>query len=237
MAGKGMTKRFAVLIVGRGKLAQELLQGLRGPAISRVIPWEGRDSLDGERCMAVHAGSGRELGDVIAFCAATGSVLLDLSTAGSEFPAALTFPVVVCPNVNMLMLSFMAMVKQASTLFQGRDITITESHQASKRTSPGTAIHLATSLGLSADEIRSERKPQVQREVLGIPPEHLDRHAYHEIVIGGPEAQIRLETRVLGKAPYATGLAKVIELVCAREPAPGLHDIVDLVMDEGIRKA
>ena len=220
-----------VLIVGRGKLAAELLQGLDGPGIARVLPWDGRDAAGGGPCMVVHAGSGRELGDVFDFCSATGSILLDLSTAGTDYPAEAAFPLVVCPNVNMQMLSFMAMVRQSAGLFRGLDIGISESHQASKKTSPGTAVHLARSLGVPEAAIRSERDPRVQREVLGIPEEFLDRHAYHEIVIRDAQVEIRMQTRVLGKSAYASGLARVIGIVSARRPCPGCHDIVDLLLD------
>jgi dihydrodipicolinate reductase len=182
--------------------------------------------------MVVHAGSGRELEDVVEFCSATGFMLLDLSTGGSQFPATITFPVIICPNVNMQMLYFMAMVKQSSRYFQGQDIRIAESHQASKSTKPGTAIHLAKSLGIPETDIRSERDPKVQSEVLGIPSSFLDRHAYHEIVIRNPEVEIRLETRVLGKSAYASGLAKVIEMVSGSKLGPGYHDVVDLVMKD-----
>lgn len=225
-------EKFAVLIVGRGKLAEELLHGLGSPIISRVVRWDERDSCKDSPCMVVHAGSGRELGNVVEFCSATGFMLLDLSTAGSQFPATTTFPVIICPNVNMQMLYFMAMVKQCSRYFQGQDIRIAESHQASKSTKPGTAIHLARSLGIPEAEIRSERDPKVQNEVLGIPSSFLDRHAYHEIVIRNPEVEIRLETRVLGKSAYASGLSKVIEIVAGSRLKPGFHDIVDLVMQD-----
>jgi hypothetical protein len=223
-------EKFAILIVGHGKLAAELVKGLGSATISAVATWEERDALGDERCMVVHAGSGRELDDVIAFCSATGSILLDLSTGGSQFPATPTFPVIICPNVNMQMLSFMAMVKQAAGFFEGQDIRITESHQATKSTKPGTAIHLAESLGVSENEIRSERDPKVQNEVLGIPSEFLDRHAYHQIVISAPEVEIRLETRVLGKSAYASGLAKLIDMICETKLPPGYHDVVDLVI-------
>jgi hypothetical protein len=224
-------KQYDILVIGRGKLAREILDGLRGPAIARVIPWEERDSVENAACLVVHAGSGRELDDAVAFCSRTGSVLLELSTAGSPLPETVSFPVVLCPNVNMEMLSFMAMIKQSAGLFRGRDIRITESHQAAKKTSPGTAVHMARSLGVSEADIRSERNPQVQREELGIPSQYLDRHAYHEIVIASPEVRIRLETRVLGKSAYADGLADVIGLVAANAPAAGFHDIVDLVIE------
>jgi len=223
---------FTILVVGRGKLAEELLEGLKGPAISRVVRWHDRDGMERGACMVVHAGSGRELREVVEFCSATGSALLNLSTGDAQFPSAPDFPLVLCPNVNMPMLRFMAMVKRASGYFRGQDIRITESHQASKRTKPGTAIHLANSLGVPETGIRSVRDPEAQREVLGIPSEFLDRHAYHEIVISDPEVEIRLETRVLGKSAYASGLAKVIELVAANRLRPGCYDIIDLLMNE-----
>ena len=223
---------FEILVVGRGKLAEELLQGLQGPAISRVVRWDGRGGQEGGARMVVHAGSGRELGEAVEFCSATGAVLLNLSTGDAQLPSTPDFPLVLCPNVNMTMLRFMAMLKQAARHFRGQDIRITESHQASKRTKPGTAIHLANSLGVPENGIRSERDPKAQHEILGIPPEHLDRHAYHEIVISDQEVQIRLETRVLGKSAYASGLAKVIEIVAASRLQPGCFDVVDLVMHE-----
>lgn len=109
-------EKHAVLIVGRGKLAQELLDGLRSQTVSMVAPWEDRDAVRGQRVFVVHAGSGRELGDAVKFCSVTGSVLLDLSTAGSQLPEAPDFPLVVCPNVNMQMLGFMAMVRQGLSI-------------------------------------------------------------------------------------------------------------------------
>lgn len=225
-------KRYAILIVGRGKLADELVRGLDGPAISRVVRWDERDPQTAERYMVVHAGSGRELADVIGFCSQTGSTLLELSTADSTYPAAVCFPLVICPNVNLQMLCFMAMVRHASGYFRGLDIRIAESHQASKSTRPGTAIYLARSLGLPDSGIRSVRDPQVQREEIGIPDAFLDRHACHQIVIRNPEVEIRLESRVLGRSAYASGLAKIIGMLSGMELSPGSHDVVDLVARE-----
>lgn len=219
----------AILIVGRGKLADELVGGLDNPAISRVARWDEREPLADERYIVVHAGSGRELADVIGFCSQTGSTLLELSTGDSQYPAAVSFPLVICPNVNMQMLCFMAMVKHASGYFRGLDIRITESHQASKRTRPGTAIYLARSLGIPESGIRSVRDPQVQRQELGIPDAFLDRHACHQVVIRNPEVEIRLESRVFGRSAYASGLAQIIGMLSGMELSPGRHDVVDLV--------
>jgi len=222
-------EKYVVLVVGRGKLAAELLGGLSGQSIVRVLPWTERENGGSGPSMVVHAGSGRELEDVAGFCAKKGSPLLELSTAGGRLPASPAFPIVLCPNVNMQMLSFMAMVKQAAGYFKGQDIRITESHQAAKSTKPGTAIHLAGSLGVPEDSIRSIRDPKVQK-ALGIPDEFLDRHAYHEVLIKSGEVEIRLETRVLGKSAYASGLDCLIEIIARNPLSAGVHDVVDLVM-------
>lgn len=59
--------------------------------------------------------------------------------------------------------------------------------------------------------------------------ENLSRHAYHQIVISGPEIEIKLETKVLGKTAYATGLSEIITMVSKMKLGPGRHDVVDIV--------
>jgi hypothetical protein len=221
--------KVEVLVVGRGKLANELLEGLSGDVISRVVRWENRSDTSPASNIVVHAGSGRELADVIDYCTKTNSILFELSTADLAIPERINFPVVICPNVNLQMLYFMAMIKQSAGYFKGLPIRITESHQSSKKTKPGTAIYLAKSLGISECDIISERNPEQQQKAIGIPMEHLDRHAYHQIVISGPEAEIKMETKVLGKTAYATSLSEIIALVAKEELGTGHHDIVDII--------
>lgn len=224
-------EKFTIIIVGRGKLAKELLEGLDSPNISSAVRWDERKSLGSERLIVVHAGSGRELDEVIKFCACTRTILLDLATGEASYPAKIKFPVVICPNVNMQMIYFMAMIKHSSRYFRGQNICISESHQASKKTKPGTAAYLAKSLGIPETEIYSERDPCIQTRDLGIPSLFLDRHAYHQIVIRNREVEIRMETKVLGKTAYASGLAKVIDIIARIKLNPGCHDIVDLVIN------
>ena len=224
-------KRFEVLVVGRGKLANELMKGLNGNAISRTIRWDDRSTSVSDSKIVVHAGSGRELPEVIDYCANTNTLLFELSTSDSMIPDMVDFPVIICPNVNLQMLRFMAMVRQASRYFKGQAIEITESHQATKKTKPGTAIYLANQLGVSESEIRSERNPARQQKIFGIPDEYLARHAYHKIAITSPDAEIILETRVLGKTAYATSLSEIITMVNQMDLGSGRHDIVDLFTD------
>lgn len=59
----------------------------------------------------------------------------------------------------------------------------------------------------------------------------LARHAYHKIAITSPDAEITLETRVLGKTAYATSLSEIIAMVTQMDLGSGHHDIVDLFTD------
>ena len=222
--------KIEVLVVGRGKLANELLEGLSGDTISRVVRWEDRSETSNGSNIVVHAGSGRELAGVIDYCGKTNSILFELSTADLAIPETINFPVIICPNVNLQVLYFMAMIKQFSRYFKGRKIRITESHQSFKKTKPGTAIYLAKSIGISECDIISERNPERQQNAIGIPIEHLDRHAYHQILISDPEVEIKLETKVLGKTAYATSLSEIIALIANKDLGPGHHDIVDIVV-------
>jgi len=223
-------KRFEVLVVGRGKLANELIEGLNGDSISRTIRWDDRSTSVSDSKIVVHAGSGRELPDVIDYCANTNTLLFELSTADSIVLDLVGFPVSICPNVILQMIRFMAMVRQASRYFKGQNIEITESHQSTKKTKPGTAIYLANQLGVSESEIRSERNPERQQKIVGIPNEYLDRHAYHKIEITSPDADIKLETRVFGKTAYATSLSEILAKVTQMDLGSGCHDIVDLII-------
>lgn len=221
-------KRHDILVVGRGKLAAELLENLEGDAISRVLRWEKRAMAGENPAMVVHAGSGRELPAAIDYCTGRRAVLFELSTAGTPIPENLPFPSVVCPNVNLQILRFMAMVKRFGSCFKGCRVQIAESHQASKKTKPGTAIYLARSLGLDESAIESERDPERQLREIGIPREHLGRHAWHRITIAGDGVEIRLETRALGPMSYAGGMAEIVARAAARPLSPGIHDVVEL---------
>src|SRR5688572_18836321 len=165
-----------VLVVGTGKLATELLNSLR------VTPWAERSPTK-DKSIVVHAGSGRDLEDVISYCRETHSTLVELATGSEIESARLDFPAVICPNTNILMLKFMSMLAKSGHLFSGYKIKLTESHQAPKTSTPGTAIAMAHALGLKDSDVVSVRDAQQQRTALQIPDAHLARHAFHQVVI------------------------------------------------------
>lgn len=200
-----------VIVVGAGKLAKELLGALN--VAGTVVPWSGAVACGAERSVVVHAGSGRELDAVVAFCSSTQSPLIELSTGSDLEHGAPGFPVIVCPNTNILMLKFMGMLDHSGHLFRNQRVRLIESHQAQKTSVPGTAVSMAHALGLHAGDIESVRDVEVQRKALCIPDEHLPRHAYHQILIDDGLCSVRLETRVYGESPYAHGVAQIIAAV------------------------
>jgi hypothetical protein len=198
-----------VFIAGTGKLATELLDKLDPDGQLTISSWSGVPET-GARSIVIHAGSGREIGEIYDFCQRTSSVIVELATGSALESLPPAFPVVLCPNTNILMLKFMCMLKRSGALFNGSQISITESHQASKVSVPGTAVSMALDLGLDASGITSVRDVARQERDLRIPPEHLARHAYHRIEIHDGPCSIAMETRVYGDAPYVSGVRQLM---------------------------
>lgn len=219
---------MTIIIAGSGKLATELLNVLPGLVSGEVLAWTDAAKA-GTPCVVVHAGSGRELGSVVSYCGKTASPLIELATGSAIADHKTDFPVVVCPNTNILMLKFMAMLAASGHHFKDYSIRVTESHQADKSSVPGTAVNMAASLGLPGDQIRSIRDPHVQQESLKIPQEYLSRHAYHRIEIEDPVTRLSFETRVFGRAPYAEGVAKIIAAVRSNALENKHYGVMDFI--------
>ncbi len=215
-------------IAGTGKLATELLEKLapnNGRSISRWPDETGSSA----KSIIVHAGSGRQIGSIKDFCARTSSVLVELATGSSLEGSQPQFPVVLCPNTNILMLKFMCMLERSGAMFEACEIQITESHQASKTSVPGTAVQMANSLGVSGSAITSVRDPLQQANDLNIPHEHLARHAFHRIRIQDGPCTISMETRVYGDSPYASGVQQILGAIHQRELQPRVYSITEFI--------
>lgn len=216
-----------IVIAGNGKLAGELLHELPKRGCTEVVAWPPLASV--RASVAVHAGSGRELDDVIAYCRNTGATLVELATGSALAGRGLGFPVVLCPNTNILMLKFLAMLAANGHYFRDCRIDISESHQADKTSVPGTAVALARALGRPSGEIRSIRDPRIQTEELRIPADALARHAYHRIEIADAVGSIVLETRIFDAAPYADGLARIIAAIRAHPLECRQYEVVEFI--------
>jgi 4-hydroxy-tetrahydrodipicolinate reductase len=220
--------RMQVIVVGSGKLASEFLSSHKLGDTYQVKAWAEKGQID-LKSIVVHAGSGRELAAVAAFCRKTTSPLIELSK-GSDIEIAFhDFPVVLCPNANILMLKFMSMLESSGDLFRGYKISLVESHQATKTSMPGTAVNLARAMGLMVGDIRSVRDPSVQRGELHIPNDALARHAYHQIRIEDGACSLQLESRVYGASPYAEGVSRIIAAVRSHDLDHRRYSIMELV--------
>lgn len=219
--------RGQVIVVGAGKLATELLATLKVAPGSLLVPWKDRRAAD--KAIVIHAGSGRELEAVIAYCTVTQSPLIELATGSKTTAATDAFPIVLCPNTNILMLKFMRMLEQSGQLFHGYQITIAESHQAQKTSVPGTAVDMAHVLGLKDHDVLSIRDANTQRAEWEIPEEDLARHACHRIMIQDGACSVRLETRVHGESPYADGVARIVAVVQDKCLENRLYPIMEFV--------
>ena len=215
-----------ILIAGRGKLASELLAGL-GPQVSAWSEDASHD--DAAPQVVVHAGSGRELAAVVAFCRARRLPMVELSTGTAITELAAGLPVVVCPNANLLMLKFMTLLERSGGWFRGTRIRLVESHQAGKSSVPGTAVAMAQALGLDPARIESVRDPTVQLQSLGIAADDLTRHAFHRIEIEDGPCTLTLETRVRGDDPYVDGVRCIATVAATRSLEPRTYRVTEFI--------
>lgn len=135
-------------------------------------------------------------------------------------------------------------------IFEGREVEITESHQASKIDSvTGRPIVSATARAFQAQlerhgarlrgDIVSIRESQRQIE-LGVPEEFLDGHGYHWVTVFGQNGEIiyQFETKVNGRGSYVEGTISGIPFLArriangSRGEIFGMRDVVD-----GLRRA
>lgn len=217
-----------IIIAGNGKLAHSILNGLPKYINNCNIDlWENNGQHPDDQKVIVHIGSGRQYADIISFCEKTKTPLIQGSSDITGNFNNVKFTFIDAPNLNILMLKFMYMLKQNGKLFQNNKITIIESHQELKKSLPGTAIEFSKSLGFDSAKIKSIRTPDVQEKQYGIPKEHLKLHAFHEIEISDENTSIIFRTLVKGHESYMTGLAAVINALGSLKD--NYYHIIDLL--------
>lgn len=134
---------------------------------------------------------------------------------------------VIAPNmatpIVLLQAAGRYLAEQFPGALAGSDLSIRESHQATKRDTSGTAKALLgffSSLGLASEEeqIEKVRDPQRQRDELAIPEEHLGGHAFHryEVATAADTVQLVLEHNVLGRRVYAEGTVAALRFLASR---------------------
>lgn len=218
-----------IFIIGSGKLANAILTSNLSLQSCEILKWESQHQALNEKAIIVHAGSGRQLKECFEFCTRTKSVFIELSTGLETEKMKPDFPLIICPNTSILLLKTLNIIKVNGKYFENYAISITESHQSTKKTEPGTAYAFANSLKFPLDKIVSIRDPEIQQNKIGIPKEYLDKHAYHKIVIKDGSDEVTIETKVLGHDSYANGVKTIIETVLKYSLENKKYTIFDLI--------
>jgi len=218
-----------IFVVGSGKLANALLTSDLSFQSCEILKWDTSFQTLHEKAIIIHAGSGRQLKECFEYCARTKSIFIELSTGSESENIKPDFPLIICPNTSILVLKTLHIIKAYGRDFENYDISITESHQSTKRTEPGTAYALANALKFPTGKIVSIRDPEIQLNKIGIPKEYLNKHAYHKIVIKDGSDEVTIETKVLGHDSYANGAKTIIETVLKYGLDNKKYTIFDLI--------
>ena len=219
-----------VFIVGSGKLANAILTSdFSRQSCSNVLKWDIKFQHMQERAIVVHAGSGRQLQECIEFCSKSKSVLIELSTGLKTEDIEPDFPLIICPNTSILVLSTLKIIGVNSRYLEGCEISIMESHQSTKTTEAGTAIAFANALKLPLDRIKSIRDPETQENEIKIPKEYLSKHAFHKILIKDGDEEITIETKVLGHSSYTKGIKKIIEAILKSDLINKTYNVWEII--------
>ncbi|MDI3322413.1 dihydrodipicolinate reductase C-terminal domain-containing protein [Pinibacter soli] len=218
-----------IFIAGSGKLASAILSASISFPSCEVQKWETDFATTNEKAIVVHAGSGRQLDECIAFCKKTGSIFVELSTGLSTENMEADFTLIVCPNTSILLLKTMNMLKLYGQYFSKDKISIIESHQSAKQSVPGTAYNFANSLNFPANDIQSIRDAETQLNEVGISAEYLGKHAYHKIIIEDGPDQVIIETKVLGHDSYVNGVKKIINAVLSNSFEKRKYNVLELI--------
>lgn len=218
-----------IYVIGSGKLASAILSSSAFSSFGEMVAWPPKVNLLKDKAVVIHAGSGRQLEECIAFCARTKSICIELSTGLETEHLCPDFPLVICPNTSILMLKTMVVLKEFGHYFKDFTLSITESHQSTKTTEPGTAYAMAHALSFPVTQITSIRNPQVQQEQLGIPMPFINKHAYHKIVMVDGADQVIIETKVFGHDSYVQGVKKIIAAIVAHPLENKTYTILEFI--------
>lgn len=150
-------------------------------------------------------------------------------------------PAVIAPNMAKPIVAFMAMMEFVARsfpgVFSGYSLMIAESHQAPKTDVSGTAKALVPSfnaMGISfePDQIKAQRDPVIQRDVLGVPEEFLDGHGWHTYRLLSPDKTVLMEFthNVNGREVYALGALAAIRFLHSRRKQAGrAFSMIDVI--------
>ncbi|KAJ1297981.1 hypothetical protein BS78_01G419700 [Paspalum vaginatum] len=151
----------------------------------------------------------------------------------------------ISPQMGKQVVAFVALMKIFAEQFPGAlsgyHLEVLESHQAGKLDTSGTAkdvIACFENLGVPYDMNRMVkiRDPEQQLEMVGVPEEHIDGHAFHLYHLTSPDDCVSLEFQhnVCGRSIYAEGTIDAAiflhRKVQSKDPKR-IYDMVDVLRE------
>lgn len=219
-----------IIVAGSGKLANEIRGDIAINKLYPIVKWEDIDPREEEKLIIVHAGSGRQLEEIINYCNSSNSILIELATGTKVTFSDAVFPIIICPNISTLMVKFLILLKTNGKLFQEYSVKIEESHQKAKTSVAGTAVKIAEYLGKDKETIISYRDLEYQKDQLGINEDALNRHALHRITINDGIDEITMTTRIQSKDTYVRGLISLLRNLEGRKLENKIYSITDIFL-------
>jgi len=215
-----------LIVTGNGKLADAILGDFHLYSGIPARPFQPENPGDAD-AVFVHVGSGRQFAESLQCAVESGAAYIQAST-GKDYvmnpPRESKCRYITAPNLDINIISLFAWFRSAGGLFDSGRISVTESHQADKKSLPGTALKICDYLRVPPSSITSIRDPETQR---GLDISNLAQHAYHRIQIGDDDSRIVIETRIEGAKSYVKGLARIA--ACVHRLEPGNYEIDDLL--------
>ena len=155
-------------------------------------------------------------------------------------------PCVIAPNMAKQIVALQAMLewtaKNFPGVFSGYSLEVVESHQKTKADTSGTAKALVksfaemganTGAGAYPDGSITMIRDEPTQLKMGVPPEHINGHAFHTYSLNSADNSVHFEFRhnVCGREIYAEGTADAVEFLAKKIIAGEgkLFDMIDVL--------
>lgn len=156
---------------------------------------------------------------------------------------------VISPQMGKQVVAFLAameiIAEQFPGAFSGYSLQVMESHQAGKLDTSGTAkavISCFQKLGVSFDlnKIKMIRDPTKQLQMVGVPEDYLEGHAFHMYHLTSPDETVSFEFQhnVCGRSIYAQGTVDAAIFLSKKvhtKAEKRIYDMIDVLREGNMR--
>nr|AKG25427.1 DapB [Hematodinium sp. SG-2015] len=146
---------------------------------------------------------------------------------------------VIAPNMCKAIVALQSMLQHMGEKYpnalSGFKLNLTESHQATKKDTSGTARAMVgnfNKLGVpfSVEDIKQIRDEE-QSKALGVPETALNGHAFHTYDLQNESVQLQFQHNVVGRHSYAQGTVDAVLFLMKQ--TPGVYNMIN-VLESGM---